>query len=80
MNFSKKDVAHFFLPRKDVIRTYVIEDEKKEVTDFFSYYSLPSSILKKDSGYDKVNVIVFLINIFIYRLLILITMLQLLIV
>jgi glycylpeptide N-tetradecanoyltransferase len=56
LHFSKKDVTHFFLPRPDVVFTFVIEDDKKEITDFFSFYSLPSTILKQGTGYDKVNV------------------------
>ncbi len=56
LHFSKKDVTHFFLPRPNVVFTFVIEDEKKEITDFFSFYSLPSTILKQGTGYDKVNV------------------------
>ena len=42
-NFSKKDVSHLLLPTKNVLYSFVVEDpEKKEVTDFFSFYSLPS--------------------------------------
>ncbi|PVV05429.1 hypothetical protein BB560_000061 [Smittium megazygosporum] len=40
---------HWLLPRKDVIFTYVVEDVTKpgKITDFFSYYLLPSTVLKK---------------------------------
>ncbi len=34
-----------FSPIEDVIYSYVVEDEDGKVTDFISYYSLPSSIL-----------------------------------
>ena len=46
------------LPKEGVIYTYVIENsDLKKVTNFFSFYSLPSSILKKTGhSYDKVNV------------------------
>mmetsp|Transcript_85455 Transcript_85455/g.128073 ORF Transcript_85455/g.128073 Transcript_85455/m.128073 type:complete len:94 (-) Transcript_85455:183-464(-) len=45
--YSEEDVKHMFLPKNNVIYTYVAEDEKeKKVTDFFSFYSLPSSIIK----------------------------------
>ena len=45
--YSNEEVKHFFLPRDNVIYTYVVEDpETKEITDMFSYYSLPSTILK----------------------------------
>lgn len=43
--WSKKEIEHFFIPKDDVMYSYVIETDKK-VTDFFSFYSLPSSILK----------------------------------
>lgn len=48
--FTKDEVQHFFLPRDDVIYSYVVEGYDEEsgqetVTDFISYYSLPSTIL-----------------------------------
>lgn len=37
------------LPRKGVIDTFVVENElTKEITDFLSFYHLPSSILKHE--------------------------------
>ena len=46
LNYSKDEVAHFLLPRKNVIYSYVVVDsETKEITDFISYYSLPSTII-----------------------------------
>ena len=45
MVFTPEEVDHFFLPRQGVIHSYVVEDAHS-VTDFFSFYSLPSSILK----------------------------------
>ena len=45
-NFSKDELTHFILPREGVIEAFVFEGENGEVTDFFSFYSLPSSILK----------------------------------
>lgn len=69
LHFSKKDVNHLFLPRPNVVFTFVIEDpEKKEITDFFSFYSLPSSILKTGTGFDKVNVNIKIVLISYYRL------------
>jgi len=45
--FEESEIEHFMLPRKDVIYSYVVENpETKELTDFISFYSLPSSILK----------------------------------
>lgn len=48
-HFNKEEVAHFMLPRANVIYSYVIEDpETKRITDFISYYNLPSTCLKSE--------------------------------
>ena len=52
--FSKKEIAHFFLPRKNVIYSYCIENQEGKVTDFISFYSLPSSVLNNPK-YDKLE-------------------------
>jgi glycylpeptide N-tetradecanoyltransferase len=47
--FSEKEVEHFILPRENVVESYVVEDpDTHKVTDFFSFYHLPSSILKHE--------------------------------
>lgn len=47
VQFTEEDFAHWLLPRDGVIYSYVVEDpESKELTDFISFYSLPSSIIK----------------------------------
>lgn len=46
VKFTVDEVRHFFLPRQDVIYTWVVEDANKQVTDLISFYYLPSSILK----------------------------------
>lgn len=48
MHFSEGEVSHFLLPRNNVIYSYVVKDSKKNITDFFSFYNLPSSILKHE--------------------------------
>mmetsp|Transcript_87588 Transcript_87588/g.252916 ORF Transcript_87588/g.252916 Transcript_87588/m.252916 type:complete len:421 (-) Transcript_87588:28-1290(-) len=50
VNFTREEVAHWLLPRKGVINTYVVEDknDKNKVTDMVSFYHLPSTILGKD--------------------------------
>lgn len=47
--YTNNEVEHFFIPKDNVMYTYVIEDETtKEIKDFFSFYSLPSSVLKHE--------------------------------
>jgi glycylpeptide N-tetradecanoyltransferase len=40
--YTQQEVAHLLLPRNNVIYTYVVEDEAKNVTDFVSFYHLPT--------------------------------------
>ena len=42
---SREEVAHWMLPRKGVVYSYVVESPTGQVTDFASFYSLPSSVL-----------------------------------
>lgn len=50
IQFSVEEIAHFLLPREWVIESFVVEDEKsKQITDFLSFYSLPSSILRHET-------------------------------
>ena len=46
--YSKEEVAHWFLPRKNVIYSYVKTNDEDKVTDFISFYNLPSTILKNE--------------------------------
>lgn len=46
--FDDEEVAHWLLPREDVVESYVVESlETREITDFFSFYTIRSSILHK---------------------------------
>ena len=48
--FNEAEVAHFLLPREWVIESWVVEDSQTdEITDFVSFYSLPSSVLKNEN-------------------------------
>ncbi len=60
------------LPRDGVVYSYVVESsEHKKITDIVSFYSLPSSILKKiGHNHDSVNVISYN-HLSLFRLLIL---------
>lgn len=42
--FTEEEVAHLLLPREGVVYTYVVNG-KSGLTDFFSFYSIPSSII-----------------------------------
>lgn len=59
LKLTEQDVGHLLTPREGVMHSYVLEStegDKKKITDLVSFYSLPSSILKKDSNYTHVNV------------------------
>ncbi|GMM34791.1 glycylpeptide N-tetradecanoyltransferase [Saccharomycopsis crataegensis] len=62
--FSKDEIAHWLLGAVDpeeakknqqVIHTYVVEDSTGKITDFFSFYLLPFSILKNPK-HESLNV------------------------
>lgn len=45
-DFDEVDVEHWLLPQEDVVDSYLVESpETHEVTDFCSFYTLPSSVL-----------------------------------
>eukprot|EP00899_Mesostigma_viride_P003341 jgi/Mesvir1/13007/Mv06010-RA.1 len=47
---SEDEVARQLLPREDVVDCYVVENlETKRVTDFSSFYTLPSTIIGNDT-------------------------------
>ena len=47
--YSLDEVEHWFMPRKNVIYSFVVENYNTgEITDFISFYSLPSSILNHE--------------------------------
>ena len=61
-------MKHYFLPREKIVYTFVksldvVENGKKKVkvTDFLSFYSLPSHVMKNPK-HDKLNV-----NVSLYR-------------
>ncbi|CAH1127143.1 unnamed protein product [Ceutorhynchus assimilis] len=42
--FTKEEFVHWFLPRPNIIESFVVETNGK-ITDFVSYYTLPSSVM-----------------------------------
>ena len=51
--FTEGEVHHLLLPRENVIESYVLEGASG-VTDFLSFYHLPSTIMKH-AKYNKLN-------------------------
>lgn len=45
---SQEDLGHHLMPRDEVMYTIVIENSEKKITDFVSFYNLPSQILKRE--------------------------------
>merc|ERR1712176_578387 len=46
VHFSLEEFKHCFLTKKGVVYSYVVEDkENKKITDFISFYELPSTIM-----------------------------------
>ncbi|XP_023346924.1 glycylpeptide N-tetradecanoyltransferase 2 [Eurytemora carolleeae] len=42
--FSESEVEHWFMPKNNIINSYVVETEGK-ITDFLSFYCLPSTVM-----------------------------------
>ena len=47
-NYSVEEVKHLLVPRKNVVQSFVVEKDGK-ITDFISYYIVPSSCLKHET-------------------------------
>ncbi|PHH86816.1 hypothetical protein CDD83_9730 [Cordyceps sp. RAO-2017] len=56
--FTREEAQHWFLPKADsekVIWSYVVEDDNKTITDFFSFFCVESSIIN-NSRHDILRV------------------------
>ncbi|KAG0463942.1 hypothetical protein HPP92_020011 [Vanilla planifolia] len=54
-DFDEMDVEHWLLPRDEVVDSYLVESpETHEITDFCSFYTLPSSVLN-NSNYSTLK-------------------------
>jgi len=48
-SFSVDEAKHWLLPRPNVVYSYVIQNEKTQaITDFISFYNLPSTVIGND--------------------------------
>lgn len=54
--FDEVEVAHLMLPRPGVLESYVKDGSGGKVTDFGSYYHLPSSVMKHPT-HKKLNAV-----------------------
>merc|ERR1719357_1637492 len=43
--FTEAEVEHWFLPQENIINSYVVAKEEGEITDFLSFYCLPSTVM-----------------------------------
>jgi len=43
--YSTDEFIHWFLPREGVVNTFVVENAAGDITDFASFYSLPSTVV-----------------------------------
>lgn len=43
--FSEEEVEHYMMNREGVVYTYVVENKEGSITDFFSFYEIPSTVI-----------------------------------
>lgn len=62
--FDDEEIEHWFLPKTDVVYSYVLEDENKNPTDFISFYKVKNTVLtsKQYNNYDSANIFYYAIN------------------
>ena len=52
---NSEEVAHWLLPRKNVIYSYVVQGDHGQITDLLSYYELNSHVLNHPV-HKKINI------------------------
>eukprot|EP01056_Protomagalhaensia_sp_Gyna25_P001473 Protomagalhaensia_sp_Gyna_25__1472@NODE_174_length_4646_cov_70_358585_g136_i0_p2_GENE_NODE_174_length_4646_cov_70_358585_g136_i0NODE_174_length_4646_cov_70_358585_g136_i0_p2_ORF_typecomplete_len419_score78_06NMT/PF01233_19/1_1e65NMT/PF01233_19/8_5NMT_C/PF02799_15/2_5e57Acetyltransf_9/PF13527_7/3_3e09Acetyltransf_9/PF13527_7/7_3e03Acetyltransf_10/PF13673_7/0_013Acetyltransf_1/PF00583_25/0_15Acetyltransf_7/PF13508_7/0_38Acetyltransf_7/PF13508_7/4_4e03_NODE_174_length_4646_cov_70_358585_g136_i03196 len=53
--FNVEEIGHWLLPKEGILHSYVREVDGK-ITDYFSFYSLPSRVIKHNAHYDRIEV------------------------
>ena len=48
-DLSLAEVKHMFVPKEEIVDSYVVENAEKKITDFVSYYAVPCSVLKHET-------------------------------
>lgn len=43
--FNEEEFCHWFIPRPGIVDSYVVEGSDKQLTDFVSFYTLPSTVM-----------------------------------
>jgi len=51
--FNPEEFAHWFMPRKNIIDTFVVENDG-QITDMISFYTLPSTVMSH-ATYDNIK-------------------------
>lgn len=52
--FTEAEFQHWFLPKdKDILYCYVVLNENNQITDMFSFFCLPSNVLKHKNKYSE---------------------------
>lgn len=52
-DYSAKEVKHLFVPKADIVDSYVVEEvvneKEKKITDFISFYTVTCGVLKHET-------------------------------
>lgn len=53
---SDEECGHWCLPRDNVVCSFVLEDDTNTITDFTSFYLIPSSVLEPSAAYESIEI------------------------